>query len=139
MIKLLIFVSIFFYSCKIKDNNKLQLENLNTIKFEDFNSFLVLFKKDTIFQKERFVKPILIEVINDDTNIESYYTYELTKIKIPFSQKDWKENIDFSIKEISKVLIIVSIQGIDNGLQIEYYFINKNGLWFLQKIRDISD
>ena len=139
MIKLLIFVSIFFYSCKIKDNNKLQLENLNTIKFEDFNSFLVLFKKDTIFQKERFVKPILIEVINDDTNIESYYTYELTKIKIPFSHKDWKENIDFSIKEISKVLIIVSIQGIDNGLQIEYYFINKNGLWFLQKIRDISD
>ena len=106
---------------------------------EEFDDFFVKFSSDSLFQISRIKFP-LTEVITDMTG----ETEEITVIKGNWRFIDFKDNtslIDgytYARIEINDIVVKYEMQGIDNGILIEYNFHKKNNLWYLIEIQDLS-
>lgn len=104
---------------------------------EDFNKFFVKFNKDSVFQLHRIVFPLKNEIYNSDSG-----DYNNLSIK----KEEWKFFNSFSlskkyIKNINKKdqdEILLNIQIVDSGVNVDYIFTIIKGQWFLIKIVDSS-
>jgi hypothetical protein len=142
MTKLIIPIYLVLCGCshsETKQQEQVQQSNVDVEKDENFDKFFKKFNIDTVFQKTRLHKPVLLQVIDEESNTESYTTSKLNTVKVSFTKKGWKEKVSFFFRKVSKDTVIVEIKGIDTGLMIEHYFVKEKSLWYLDKIRDLSD
>jgi len=109
----------------------------------EFEIFLELFNRDSVFQISRVNFPIKSKEINYD-NYETFEktinisNYEIIDLTIdPSSEK--KEYDKYTQKTILKELkAIIEIRGIDNGINCDYEFEKINGEWKLTTWRNLS-
>jgi hypothetical protein len=143
--KSLLFLSIFFSffvleSCTIQ-NREVKNKETKDYNNESFSQFFKRFEKDSLFQKSRIDKPItqLTYSENDDFSErieESFITIDRV---ISFKPKDWSEyGITLKPETVSSDTMKMIIIGNDTGLYFEYYFVKRNGQWFLCKVEDKS-
>ncbi|MEP1151192.1 MAG: hypothetical protein JXR20_12380 [Balneola sp.] len=112
---------------------------------EEFESFIINFKKDSTFQKSRLINPVTIiystgELVEVEDGL---YEFALDTVEVP--SEDWKyeslshrENVKSSIISKSSEQIQYRIQGLDNGILFIYTFVSKNGKWFLKQYKNDS-
>ena len=109
---------------------------------EDFTSFLYQFSSDSLFQINRIQFPLTFITLN-------YEIFEEVEKKI--QEKDWRfetvfpaqerraqvyDNFDRELRDSDER--VFSWHGIDNGINIHYFFKRINGKWFLVKYEDTS-
>jgi hypothetical protein len=129
----LIFCSILF-SCGPAINKSEHSALSITTKAEPFNIFFEKFSNDSLFQISRIDNPLIVITSDEGDEIK-----ELMDVKyVSFSQKDWKEVINITIKEISQDTTQVLLQAIDTGIYIEHVFTMRNQQWHLCKILNLS-
>lgn len=138
--KIILFVLMIFYGCNGTKNKLQEIKDSDAMKGnEKFEDFFNKFNSDTVFQKTRLHNPVVMHVIDDESNNETYVSSILEDVRVSFNQKDWNEKVSFPVRKVSKDTIVVDIKGIDTGIWIEHYFVSEKGLWYLHKIRDLSD
>ena len=117
-------------------------DSLAQTKSEDFNSFIFEFSTDSVFQISRIHFPLEKITITNDLIDDTSSTIQ---------KSDWKHSYLF-INSSSRTQIydnfekklsdtderILSFLGIENGLQVYYFFKRLSGKWFLVKIEDLS-
>ncbi|NIP27409.1 MAG: DUF4348 domain-containing protein [Phycisphaerae bacterium] len=110
---------------------------------ENFHHFLVRFSFDETFQRSRIKFPLEKSELSDD--------YKKT-VTVKVDSADWKPvsvihkeqlyitDIRFSFEEQEEDSDerIFAYIGIENGIDIRYYFKRHKGLWWLVKIADFS-
>ena len=109
---------------------------------ETFETFFGQFSRDSVFQRERIAFPLTIHVWEiDDTQIEQIIQ------KQDWEFEDFSKDAAAAKRETDAFAVqyrkqppfrIYQRQGIDNGIQIAYYFEQKEGKWYLVKIEDKS-
>lgn len=137
MNKVLVFLHIGLLSCSSGVTDKGQSN-------EDFFVFFQRFCMDKSFQVSRIKFPLqniylsenLNEVIIDEI---PEWNWEYLRIK-DFENNTFEYYFDsFQKKELpEKDEMIYSINGIENGTQVNYYFKRENIKWYLIKIEDLS-
>lgn len=110
---------------------------------EDFYSFLIKFSYDEEFQIERINFPLTKTELSDDLDKRVTKEVEVKEWKhislIPKGQSYFTD-IQHSFKHENstsneKIFLFV---GIENGIDIRYYFKRYNGLWYLIELKDLS-
>lgn len=121
--------------CVFLLNNSLTAQKKAVVKEEIFSSFLKKFKENEEFQLSRVNFPLTVKMNNDDFELVDYVIakkdYKMVKLNDKGSQ--YQQN------DIPKnSTIIIKQRGKDNGIFIDYVFINKKGLWYLKTWVDMS-
>jgi hypothetical protein len=133
--KKVILIGMLFFSCNLKDKGSLNTKKTLFKEQEKFDCFLKKFTDDSLYQASRIDKPLKVITAEDD--VENQVLMDIQKVS--FNQKDWSEKIVLNRKKTSNDTINVVLQGIDTGIYIEHFFVKRNGLWFLFKIKNLSD
>lgn len=135
---LIIFLLLLTVACTNQQKSKLsQCSDLQ--KSESFKVFFKRFKSNKDFQKLRIDCPLILESI-DDESAEINYIRSKRKIEyVSFDQKNWTDPISLSFRKLINDTIVVDLNGVETGLRVEHYFVLRNKVWFLCKIRDKSD
>lgn len=142
---LLICVVFITTSCSqnTKDKATQTAENISKTE-EDFGSFLQDFNKKPTFQRRRVLFPLeailldpseyTMQTVNEEIEYQEWilldFTYDSTYVT---RQVDGYEQ---HIREYSDSTIIEQ-RGIDNGIYANYYFVKKDGKWFLKSFTDV--
>ncbi len=122
------------------------LISAQTNEVEKFDSFLVSFSSDSLFQLSRIQFPVISVTLDQEyfeeveSNIQKTdWTYidligdELFKLDVRTQTYD---NFDLKLKDTGeRVFSLLSLYG---GMHKYYYFKRVNGKWFLVKLRDVS-
>lgn len=121
--------------CVFLLNNSLTAQKKAVVKEEIFSSFLKKFQENEEFQLSRVNFPLTVKMNNDDFELVDYVIakkdYKMVKLNDKGSQ--YQQN------DIPKnSTIIIKQRGKDNGIFIDYVFINKKGLWYLKTWVDMS-
>ncbi len=123
-------------STNIDDSKK---RNDNSIKDEDFKTFLNKFSTDEAFQISRIDFPLKVRTIGENSELDDEI----------MTKEEWRQ-INFTYdpnnpsNEYEQRIIIygdkatIECIGIDNGIMVEYYFERKNGIWLLVTLTDAS-
>jgi len=106
---------------------------------EDFYSFFSRFSVDSVFQKERVVFPLKVEI----QTINMIRNYNLEKENYEYRkliELNYFTNFQnsFNDKMIDSNEKVFEQIGNENGIHIKYYFKRINGLWFLVEYKDLS-
>jgi hypothetical protein len=106
-------------------------------KIEDFDNFLIEFKKNKSFQVSRIKFPLLLEYLdNSDYKVK----------KFEYNSFNWKHD-DLNIKSDvhttidngeEKYVKILSFMGVENGINLKYFFKAFGINWYLIKIESMS-
>lgn len=148
IILFLICVISIFSSCsesKNAKNNHSETAKNNTINEEDFNSFLQNFSKKPTFQRQRVLFPVEatlldpsdygMQTVNEKIKYQEWllldFSYDSTYVTRQMDRYD--QNI-----RIYNDSSIIEHRGIDNGIYANYYFMKKDGKWFLESFTDVS-
>lgn len=136
MRKLLLFgFLLLIFSCGQKEKNT----------SENFETFFVKFRSDSIFQKNRVIFPH--EYVYFDSESDEYK--EATDL---ISEEDWhfdpflwdssyaKRETDAFTQRVHKYSDTTKVyyEGVDNGINIQLIFICKKGKWYFSKTIDLS-
>ncbi len=116
-------------------------------KFQEKEDFFVFFQgfcMDSTFQMMRIKFPLLEVYLSTDLN--NTITNRITKSEWKYRRiKRFPGNTfeyyfdSFDHKELpDKDEMVYSILGVENGIQVHYYFKREEGKWFLVKIEDLS-
>ena len=134
--------------CSCKNNSQAKIEISKSSKdttsliaevqaIENFQSFLMNFQKDSVFQCERIIFPLKNSLYNTETN-----SFDENTIK----QNDWTF-MDFvnlpvnylkNIEKINDDEYQYNIQIEDTGVSVNYIFKLINDKWYLVEIKDES-
>lgn len=129
MKKLLIIFCVFLL------NNLVTAQNKAVVKEEVFSSFLKKFKESKDFQLSRINFPLTVKMNNDDFELVDYVIAKNDYKMIKLDDK----GSDYEQKNVPKnSTIIIKQRGKDNGIFVEYIFIQKKGLWYLRTWVDMS-
>lgn len=104
---------------------------------ENFDIFFDQFRRDSVFQNDRIIFPLINLLLNTDTML-----YEERLL----NQKEWgfvdltklPKNYLERITKLSDDEYIYNIQIEDTGVYVNYIFKIYNNKWFLVKIKDHS-
>jgi len=144
VIKCRIFIALILclllISCNLKSSNSNQgrVKKIDLVS-EDFNVFFNRFNADSVFQYSRIVFPLklIIPDQEDDNSItkllsrKEYKYFDLTKYE------NEKSIIKKTRLSSAKIKVHYSVE--ETGIGLDYYFINKKGLWWLIFFEDYSD
>jgi hypothetical protein len=145
--KNLILIFVFLaYSCNNNSKSKVEISKsskdttsliVEIQKKEDFQSFLMNFQRDSVFQCERIIFPLKNSLYNTETD-----DFDENTIK----QNDWTF-MDFinlpvnylkNLEKISNDEYQYNIQIEDTGVSVNYIFKLINNKWYLAEIKDES-
>lgn len=116
-------------------NNSVTAQNKAVVKEEVFSSFLKKFKESKDFQLSRINFPLTVKMNNDDFE---QVDYVIAKNDYKMIKLDDKGS-DYEQKNVPKnSTVIIKQRGKDNGIFVEYIFIQKKGLWYLKTWVDMS-
>jgi hypothetical protein len=141
--------------CSCKNNSHTKIEISESSKdttslvviakvqaIEDFQSFLIDFEKDSIFQYKRIIFPLKYSSLNTETDSFDTEIFDENMIK----QDNWTFQ-DFAnlpanyLKNVEKIHddeYEYNIQLYDTGVRVDYIFKLINDKWYLVWIRDVS-
>jgi len=110
---------------------------------EDFISFLIKFSYDTKFQSERIIFPLQKEKLSSDLsqNVHVFINKKNWEpVHLLKGNQNYMTDIQYSFNEVNhnsseRVLVFL---GLENGINVKYYFKLYNNLWYLKKIVDYS-
>ena len=125
----MLFYSIIFISCQ---NSNQQPKIVD----ENFETFLIRFNKDSIFQLNRIDFPITVEEFStDDFQSKKRIIREGNYQKMDLSYDESIKIREFDkytqVIKFDKQKAIIEIRGIDNGIYEDVVFEKKNGKWKL--------
>lgn len=148
---LLFIVCVAFFATSCSENksaksndNELELAESIALAEEDFESFLVNFSKKPTFQRQRVMFPIQATLL-DPTEygmdaVDEKITYqEWILLDFTYDSTFTTRQMD-SYKQHIRVYndsSVVEHRGIDNGIYANYYFVKKDGKWFLKSFTDV--
>lgn len=127
-----------------KNKQKETLESVSMTD-EDFDSFLQDFNKKPTFQRQRIMFPLEATLLDPSE-------YGMSTIDEEIKYQEWilldftydssyatrqMDRYEQHIRSYSDSTIIEH-RGIDNGIYANYYFIKKDGKWFLKSFTDVS-
>jgi hypothetical protein len=121
-------------ACNQKQKNKADID-------KTFQSFLLKFNNDSIFQKKRVRFPLsTIELENENyTEIHSKIENKNYKIiNLTFDKANQKSQGYTQQIKLNKNKATIEIRGIENGIMGDYYFEKINGKWLLVGWSDLS-
>ncbi|UII25345.1 DUF4348 domain-containing protein [Fulvivirga maritima] len=126
-----------------KEHTSLTSIEIHTQAKEDFNVFFERFKSDSLFQVSRTLFPFKEKHLDiyDDSMIEEerslndwhHLHFEYKKDYATREIDAYKQEVKI-FTDTAKILLL----GIDNGINVHYYFIKKQGKWFLSNKDDLS-
>jgi hypothetical protein len=109
---------------------------------ENFDSFLLKFSTDSIFQVSRIKFPLEFKTLDYDT---------FKELKKTINKKDWRmDNIFMNEEKVSQIYDNFSLNikdtdervfrwvGVENGINVLYFFKRIEGKWYLIKFEDTS-
>lgn len=116
----------------------------NNREREDFFSFFQVFCLDSSFQLTRIKFPLTETYLS--LNLDTVITRRIHKDEWKFIQiKEFKSNTfeyyfdSFSNRKLpDSDEMVYAIIGVENGIQVNYYFKRENYQWFLVKVEDLS-
>ena len=129
----------------MKKNEIIESENVDSIKGEDFKTFLKSFNKMPTFQRQRVLFPLEATLLDP-------FEYEMKTVKEKIDYQDWVL-LDFSYDNTFKTRqmdryeqnirlyndsALIEHRGIDNGIFADYLFTKEEGKWFLKSFTDFS-
>ena len=112
---------------------------------EDFDLFLENFSSKPTFQRQRVIFPIKATLLHPSE-------FGMEEVDEELTRQDWillnftydstyttrqMDSYKQSIRKYSDSTIIEQ-RGIDNGIFADYYFVKKDGKWFLKSFTDIT-
>ena len=125
------------------ENN--QNDNSNSTIEEDFDAFLQNFSKKPTFQRQRVLFPL-------DATLLDPSEYSMQTVSEEINYQEWLL-LDFSYDStyatrqmdgyeqfirVYEDSTIIEHRGIDNGIYANYYFMKKDGKWYLKSFTDTS-
>lgn len=116
----------------------------NNQEREDFFEFFQVFCQDSAFQLTRIRFPLTETYLS--SNLDTVITRRIRKDEWKFIQiKEFKSNTfeyyfdSFSNRKLpDSDEMVYAIIGVENGIQVNYYFKRENYQWFLVKVEDLS-
>lgn len=109
---------------------------------ECFDEFIIRFKSDSLFQKERIKFPLKWTAYNlSNDKLEDYeilkeqWNYEKFDDR---SQPDTYDRYSIEIERIKGNKVHLIKKGIDNGIRIVYCFVAQRDIWNLGRVIDYS-
>ncbi len=144
---LLICVVFFSVSCsqnKTVNDKKSETADNITLADEDFESFLVNFNKKPTFQRQRVLFPVEATLL-DPTE----YGMDAVDEKIEYQEwilLDFTYDSTFATRQMDSYKqhirvysdsSVIEHRGFDNGIYANYYFVKKNGKWYLKSFTDV--
>lgn len=145
---ILLIICVLSITCSCSQNkNENQSETTNNISSneEDFDSFLQHFNNKPTFQRQRVLFPLEATLLDPSD-------YGMKTVNEEINYQDWilldfSYDSTFATRQMDKyeqhVRIyndssIIEHRGVDNGIYANYYFMRKDGKWFLNSFTDIS-
>jgi len=135
---------------RLKQNNKqkgqiliIETKEEPPSNIEDFNTFIYKFCSDTSFQKDRIKFPIEASFFIDfdqdplDTTVlknDWKHNYLIMKEEYVIQTYD---NFESELRNTDERLI--SYEGVENGILVNYYFKKIDNLWYLIRFEDYSN
>ena len=148
LLLLFIFVAFISTSCtqpeKAKDKQTETTKNTPTVE-EDFDSFLQDFNKKPTFQRQRVLFPLIATLLDP-----SEYSMQTVNEEIQYQEwmlLDFSYDSTFATRQMDKYEQLIRVyddstiieqRGIDNGIYANYYFLKKEGKWYLNSFTDTS-
>jgi hypothetical protein len=148
---LLFLISVAFFAASCSQNkgangNYNQSYSVDSVALaeEDFESFLVNFSNKPTFQRQRVMFPIEATSLNPTEYgvdaVDEKITYqEWILLDFSYDSTFITRQMD-SYKQHIRVYSdssIIEHRGIDNGIYANYYFVKKDGKWFLKSFTDV--
>lgn len=126
------------------DNSISSTKKIDSEKSEQFDSFFENYTTDSIFQVDRTIFPVkqkYREIGEDEptsTNVKQshwgFYTFDYHDSLATRQVDAYTQTINYGIDTTR-----LEIRGVDNGIFIDYNFVNKDGHWFLVSIYNYSN
>ncbi len=145
-ILLLLSVVFIITSCfQNKSAKEKETATVETTTDESFNSFLKNFNKKPSFQRRRVIFPLEATLLDP-----SEYGMNTVDVKITYQEwilLDFTYDSTYATRKMDsyKQYIrmysdssIIEHRGINNGIFANYYFMKKDGKWFLKSFTDVS-
>jgi hypothetical protein len=148
-LNVLMLISLFVStSCNIDTAGKEHGVKIDTIakrqlidNDSNFERFVEVFSTDPTFQQQRTLFPLKVKQYKTETDSDTVF----------YVQKSRLEHLDLSKKAVENERLnwtrmisvkgdkaTIQIQGVENGLAVEYEFRQINGKWFLVAVDDSS-
>ena len=114
---------------------------------QNFDEFLSVFGKDSIFQKRKIKFPLIKKYtyLNDNnkdtTEVESIAYKDYRFVNFSEDKNAWKKTSDAYKVEIEKLndSAFYKLRGIDNGIYEDWLFVRENDCWYLKAIDNYSN
>ena len=131
-------------SKKAKDKKTVTAETISTVE-EEFDSFLQNFSTKPTFQRQRVLFPLDAILLDP-----SEYSMQTVNEKIKYQEwmlLDFSYDSTYATRQMDKYEQLIRVyddstiiehRGIDNGIYANYYFMKKDGKWYLKSLTDIS-
>lgn len=142
-------IIVFSISClqSPKKNKEKNSQNglVGTSVSEDFKSFLENFSQRPTFQRQRVLFPVVATVLDP-----SDYGMKTVQEKIEYQDwflLDFSYDSTYSTRQMDRYnqnirlyedSAMIEHRGIDNGIFANYFFIKRDGKWFLESFTDAS-
>lgn len=144
MHKIIVILSISAFSWLAVNLNPSGSSQRKTQAHEDFFVFFQVFCLDSTFQVNRIKFPLIETYLS--ANLDTVITRKIVQSAWTFLPiKESKTNTfeyyfsSFTDRKLPDTNeMVYSIIGIENGIQVNYYFKRENEKWFLVKIEDLS-
>lgn len=129
---------------KAKDKQIETVKDISTDE-EGFDSFLQSFSKKPTFQRQRVLFPLDATVLDP-----SEYSMQTVNEEIKYHEwtlLDFSYDSTFATRPMDRYEQLIRVyddstiiehRGIDNGIYANYYFMKKDGKWYLKSFTDIS-
>jgi hypothetical protein len=109
---------------------------------EDFNEFFKEFTTDSLFQIERVKFPWRVLMTTEDgETVEETSKEDWTHSTFYYEQSYATRQEDAYTQEIKNYgdTVKLELRGVDNGIHVDYEFVNDKGRWSLVSGKDYSD
>lgn len=127
---------------KKKDIKTKTFYNQKKTNEENFSSFLKRFNSDANFQLSRVVFPLKLKLLNDDykTVNKNISRKDFRRIILLNSNGQTNEDMNNYVQQIkvTGLKALITIRGVENGINADYYFEITQGKWKLVGIKDVS-
>ena len=129
---------------KAKDKQPETVNNIPAVE-EDFDSFLRNFNKKPTFQRKRVLFPLDATLLDP-----SEYSMKTFREEIKYQEwllLDFSYDSTYATRQMDRYEQLIRVyddstiiehRGIDNGIYANYYFMKKEGKWYLKSFTDTS-
>lgn len=121
------------------------IDNTSITTEESFDTFLENFSRKPTFQRQRVMFPLRVSVLAPTESgmevVDEKITYqEWTLLDFAYDSTYATRQMDGFEQRIRVYndSTIIEQSGVDNGIYVNYYFVKKDGKWFLESFSDVS-